>query len=262
MPRTPLWTAIETALTEDIAEGRYASGDRLPSEAALAARFGVNRHTVRRALAALAEAGLVHARRGAGVFVQHAPTEYHIGRRTRFHRNLAAAGRLPARELRLLETRAADAREAEALNLAPGAPALVCEGRSLADNQPLALFRSVFPAARLPGLEAALRELSSVTAALARAGVPDYTRRVTRVTARAATATQAAQLRVPEGAALLRSIAVNTDPEGTPVEFGTTWFAGDRVTLTVSEPSEGPDGVADGAADGALDGEPDDPSGT
>ena len=97
-----------------------------------------------------------------------------------------------------------------------------------------------------------------------------YTRRVTRVTARAATATQAAQLRVPEGAALLRSIAVNTDPEGTPVEFGTTWFAGDRVTLTVSEPSEGPDGVADGAANGAadgaangaLDGEPDDPSGT
>ncbi|REC57324.1 phosphonate metabolism transcriptional regulator PhnF [Rhodosalinus sediminis] len=251
MPRTPLWTAIETALTEDIAEGRYASGDRLPSEAALAARFGVNRHTVRRALAALAEAGLVHARRGAGVFVQHAPTEYPIGRRTRFHRNLAAAGRLPAREIRLLETRAADAREAEALNLAPGDPALVCEGRSLADNQPLALFRSVFPAARLPGLEPALRELSSVTAALARAGVPDYTRRVTRVTARAATATQAAQLRVPEGAPLLRSVAVNTDPEGTPVEFGTTWFAGDRVTLTVSEPGEGPDEGGEQADDPA-----------
>jgi GntR family phosphonate transport system transcriptional regulator len=240
MPRTPLWTAIETALTEDIAEGRYPSGDRLPSEAALAARFGVNRHTVRRALAALAEAGLVHARRGAGVYVQHAPTDYPIGRRVRFHRNLEAAGRLPAREIALLETRSADGTEARALELDPGDPVLVCEGRSLADGQPIALFRSVFPHARLPGLPEALRELSSVTAALARAGVPDYTRRFTRIAARPATSTQAVQLRMPEGAPLLRTVAVNTDATGCPVEYGTTWFAGDRVTLTMSGEEEPP----------------------
>lgn len=234
MPRTPLWTAIETALTDDITEGRYTSGDRLPSEAALAARFGVNRHTVRRALAALAKAGLVHARRGAGVYVQHAPTDYPIGRRVRFHRNLEAAGRLPAREIALLETRGADATEAHALELSAGDAVIVCEGRSLADGQPIALFRSVFPHARLPGLQEALHELSSVTAALARAGVTDYTRRSTRIAARPATATQAVQLRMPEGAPLLRTVAVNMDAAGRPVEYGTTWFAGDRVTLTMS----------------------------
>ncbi|MFP4305412.1 phosphonate metabolism transcriptional regulator PhnF [Rhodosalinus sp.] len=235
MPRTPLWTAIETALTEDIAEGRYSSGDRLPSEAALAARFGVNRHTVRRALASLAEAGLVHSRRGAGVYVQHAATDYPIGRRVRFHRNLEAAGRLPAREIALLETRSADAAEARALELAAGDPVLVCDGRSLADGQPIALFRSVFPQARLPGLAEALHEVSSVTAALARVGVPDYTRRSTRISARPATATQAVQLRIAEGAPLLRTVAVNADAQGRPVEFGTTWFAGDRVTLTLHD---------------------------
>ncbi|MFP4569767.1 phosphonate metabolism transcriptional regulator PhnF [Rhodosalinus sp.] len=235
MPRTPLWTAIETALTEDIAEGRYSSGDRLPSEAALAARFGVNRHTVRRALASLAEAGLVHSRRGAGVYVQHAATDYPIGRRVRFHRNLEAAGRLPAREIALLETRSADAAEARALELDAGDPVLICEGRSLADGQPIALFRSVFPQARLPGLAEALHEVSSVTAALARVGVPDYTRRSTRISARPATATQAVQLRIAEGAPLLRTVAVNADAQGRPVEFGTTWFAGDRVTLTLHD---------------------------
>jgi GntR family phosphonate transport system transcriptional regulator len=238
MPRTPLWTEIETALTEDIAEGRYRPGDRLPSEAALAGRFGVNRHTVRRALASLAEAGMVHPRRGAGVYVQQAPTEYPIGRRVRFHRNLEAAGRLPTREIAALETRAADAREARALELRDGDPVLVCEGRSLADGQPIALFRSVFPAARLPGLAQALRELSSVTAALARAGVPDYTRRSTQISAHPATATQAAQLRLTEEAPLLRTLAVNVDPQGHPVEYGTTWFAGDRVTLTLSASEE------------------------
>jgi DNA-binding GntR family transcriptional regulator len=60
---------LRDALAADIAAGRHAPGERLPSEAQLAQRFGVNRHTVRRALAALAEDGLVQARRGAGVFV-------------------------------------------------------------------------------------------------------------------------------------------------------------------------------------------------
>ena len=46
--------------------------------------------------------------------------------------------------------------------------------------------------------------------------------------------TLAAQLRLPEGAPILRSVAVNIDAAGQPVEYGTTWFAGDRVTLTVS----------------------------
>jgi GntR family phosphonate transport system transcriptional regulator len=236
MPRTPLWTSIEAALTSDIAEGRYRAGDRLPSEAALAARFGVNRHTVRRALAAMAEAGLVHARRGAGVTVLHGPTEYPIGRRVRFHRNLQAAGRLPAREVDALETCAAGQGEAAALEVAPGAPVVVCEGRSLADGQPLALFRSVFPADRLPGIAEALREVPSVTEALARCGVADYTRRSTRIDARPAGATQAARLMVSEGAALLRTVSVSVDPQGVPVEHGTTWFAGERVTLTLDEP--------------------------
>ncbi|NJS39175.1 MAG: UTRA domain-containing protein [Rhodobacteraceae bacterium] len=48
---------------------------------------------------------------------------------------------------------------------------------------------------------------------------------------------QALALQLRPGAALLRSVAVNVDAGGVPVELGTTWFAGDRVTLTVGEDS-------------------------
>ncbi|MEL6433064.1 MAG: GntR family transcriptional regulator, partial [Pseudomonadota bacterium] len=41
--KTPVWTAIADAVRSDIAEGRYAPGEKLPTEAALASRFGVNR---------------------------------------------------------------------------------------------------------------------------------------------------------------------------------------------------------------------------
>lgn len=235
MARTPLWKSIAIALTADIAEQRYDTGDQLPTEAQLAAKFGVNRHTVRRALAEMAEQGLVHARRGAGVFVASRPTDYPIGKRVRFHRNVAAGGQLPAKKLLTLDIRAADSREAEALDIAPGDPVLVYDGLSLADDAPIALFCSTFPAGRFPGLRDALSETRSVTEALVRCGVPDYTRRQTRITAKQANATQALHLRVAEGAPILRTVAVNVDPEGRPVEYGRTWFAGDRVTLTVDK---------------------------
>ncbi|KRS15122.1 phosphonate metabolism transcriptional regulator PhnF [Roseovarius indicus] len=234
--RTPIWKSIHDTLLRDISERRYAPGDKLPTEAALARRFGVNRHTVRRALATLAEDGLVHARRGAGVFVAQSHTDYPIGKRVRFHQNLRAAGHLPGKQLLAMETRAADTTEAELLALTQGDPVHVYEGLSLSDGQPVALFQSVFPAARFPGLPDALTRLRSVTAALADQGLDDYTRAWTRLNAKLATPTQALHLQLREGAPLLRTISLNIDADGKPVEYGRTWFSGDRVTLTVADP--------------------------
>jgi DNA-binding transcriptional MocR family regulator len=56
-----LWRRIADELAQDIAGGDYASGERLPGENDMARHFGVNRHTVRRALAELSERGLVSA---------------------------------------------------------------------------------------------------------------------------------------------------------------------------------------------------------
>jgi len=232
--RTPIWAAIADALRGEIAQGSYASGAKLPSEAQLAHRFGVNRHTVRHALATLAEAGLVQPRRGAGVFVTSVPTDYPLGRRVRFQQNVLASGRTPSRQLLRSETRPASPVEAEALALPSADPVHLIEGISLADGMPMGLFRSVVPAVRFPGFPEAMARLHSITAALAEAGVGDYTRASTRLTAKVADAVQAGHLQVPQGAALLRSVTVNVDAAGQPVEFGTTWFVGDRVTLTVT----------------------------
>lgn len=233
--RTPIWKAIATNLRDAITQNLYGPGDKLPTEAALAARYGVNRHTVRQALADLADSGLVHARRGAGVFVMQTPTDYPIGKRVRFHQNLKAAGHTPAKTVLFLETRAANETERDALELAAPAHVHVYEGLSLSDDQPIALFQSVFPAARCPDLLGHLRENSSVTEALRQAGIRDYTRRETRVNAKLANATQALHLRISEHAPILRTIGINVDSTGTPIEVGRTWFAGDRVTLTLAD---------------------------
>jgi GntR family phosphonate transport system transcriptional regulator len=230
-----IWSAIAGTLTEEIAAGHYRPGDRLPTEAELAARFGVNRHTVRHALAALAERGLVHSRQGAGVFVAQRPTDYPLGRRVRFHQNVLAAGQTPSRRISRTETRPCDADEARALRLKAGDPVQVVEGVSLADGQPIAVFRSVFPAARFTDLLALVRGTGSITRSLAASGLTDYTRAETRLTAQLADPVLALALAVRSGAPVMRTLAVNVDPKGVPVELGTTWFAGDRVTLTVAD---------------------------
>ena len=51
-----------------IADGIYGPGDRLPSEAEFAERFGVHRLTARRALEELAREGVAVARKGSGTF--------------------------------------------------------------------------------------------------------------------------------------------------------------------------------------------------
>jgi GntR family phosphonate transport system transcriptional regulator len=235
MGRSPLWISIRDTLRDEIATGQYRAGDRIPTEARLADRFGVNRHTIRRALADLSEAGMVHARRGAGVFVARAQTAYPLGRRVRFHQNLSAAGQVPVKRALRLETRNADPREAAALGLAAEDKVHVYEGISLADDEPIAVFRSVFPAARFPRMIEVLASTPSVTAALSAQGVEDYTRASTEITAKPASETMATHLRVKAGDPILRTVSVNTDLDGTPVEYGRTWFAGDRVALTLGD---------------------------
>jgi GntR family transcriptional regulator, phosphonate transport system regulatory protein len=235
LAKQAIWAAIAASLSEEIVAGHYHPGDRLPTEAALAARFGVNRHTVRHALAALAERGLVHSRQGAGAFVAQKPTDYPLGRRVRFHQNVLAAGQTPSRQISRSETRACDAEEARGLRLKVGEPLLVVEGVSLADGQPIAAFRSIFPAARFPGLLEEVRKTGSITQALATLGLTDYTRAETRLTAQLADPVLALALGVRAGAPVMRTVAVNVDPKGVPVELGTTWFAGERVTLTVAD---------------------------
>ena len=55
-------------------EANHDSGDRLPSEQVLAQRFGVNRHTVRRAIDELVLMGLIERRHGKGIFVLEKPS--------------------------------------------------------------------------------------------------------------------------------------------------------------------------------------------
>src|SRR5262249_12042974 len=86
-----LWRRVADQLERAIADGSYPVDTRLPGEIEIAQRLGVNRHTVRRALAALADRGFVRAERGSGTYVETRRLRYPISSRTRFSEILRAA---------------------------------------------------------------------------------------------------------------------------------------------------------------------------
>ncbi len=230
-----LWTQIRTILEREIAGGVYQPGERLPTENELAARFSVNRHTVRRALGALEQDGVVRTEKGRGSFVQEQVIPYAVGKRTRFSENMGRLS-IPAAMTFVsgLGLRA-DEELAAKLGISVGQPVELVETVSELEGRRLSFTRHHFPGERFAGIIGACRETGSITKALARFGVKDYFRKRTIVTARMPTADEARFLGQPRTKPLLVTENTNVDEAGRIIEYGVGRIASDLMQI-VFEP--------------------------
>src|SRR3954471_23095627 len=112
-----LWRQIAGQIHGDIVSGTCKPGTRLPTEAELSARFGVNRHTVRRALEELSRDGLIRVEQGRGSFVAEDVLDYAVEARTRFSEWIRKHNKEPSGQVQQLREIAADQRVAAALAL-------------------------------------------------------------------------------------------------------------------------------------------------
>ncbi|MFF9349037.1 GntR family transcriptional regulator [Streptomyces sp. NPDC014734] len=74
----PVYLQLARQVQERIDAGELPAGSRLPSEAELCAEFGVNRLTIRQAMAELERAASIEIRRGVGTFVRPPVTRVSI----------------------------------------------------------------------------------------------------------------------------------------------------------------------------------------
>lgn len=229
MSGVALWRQIEQEIEADIRAKQFGPGERLPTEAELSQRFAVNRHTVRRAMLGLQERGLVRVEQGRGSFVQENIVDYRLSRRTRFSENILTLRRDPSGELVRVARLPADKTMAQMLQVRAGEPVLLLETLKSADGRPINLGSHHFPFRRFNGLAEAFKAEGSITAALRKFGVADYTRKVTRVTARMPEEEEARLLAQPRNRPVLITESVNIDESGTPIEYGIARFAADRV---------------------------------
>ena len=229
-----MWRQIADAIRLAIAEGLPDRDGRLPAEKDLAARYAVNRHTVRAAIRSLVEEGVLEAQQGRGTFVRRRKRlVFPIGARTRFSSGLA--GQASDLQLAILEeaTEPASTAIAGPLQIAPGDPVARVETVSRADQVGISRATLWFPARRFSDIAAGIGQTGSVTRALAAHGVDDYVRAWTRLEARHGRTDDLNDLGLSPGAILMFAESLNADLDGKPIQYSLTRFAADRVTLTV-----------------------------
>ncbi len=228
-----LWRQIAATIESEISRGGAAAGQRLPTEAVLTARFGVNRHTVRRALEDLEARGLIRVEQGRGAFVAEDVVDYRLGPRTRFSELIRRQNREPAGRILRVTEMPAETQLAEALGIRRGRLVLRAERLGLSNGRPIVLGVHHFPLPRCAAAAEALERDPSITAALAACGIPDYRRRASRITARLPTPEEAALLQQSRARPVLVAESINVDPEGQPVDWTQAVYAAGRVQLVV-----------------------------
>jgi GntR family transcriptional regulator, phosphonate transport system regulatory protein len=228
-----LWRRIADEIENSIARGVFEAGSKLPGEVEIANRFGVNRHTVRRAIAALADRGLVRAERGSGTFIEQQRIPYPIRQRTRFSEIVGGAGHTVGGRLVSSTTENCNADLAKSLKIKAGTPVVRLELLRQADRIPLCAATTWLEAARFPAAAAVYASTNSTTRMLTRFGVRSYSRKSTRVTAAIAESGDAALLRVAIGRPLLVIDSVDVDGAGVPVLASRSRFAADRLELVI-----------------------------
>ncbi|MCY7376536.1 MAG: GntR family transcriptional regulator [Pyrinomonadaceae bacterium] len=161
--RIPLYYQLENVLREKITSGSYADGEKLPTEIELIEEYGVSRITVRQALAALAEDGLIDRKQGRGTYIAERKSK-----QRKFSGTIHLTGSLDEliemgrdTPVKVLEMNLVDAdqHEAELLRLKIGTPIYRLKRLRLRENKPYSLIVNYLP--EEIGAKLTMAELSS-----------------------------------------------------------------------------------------------------
>ena len=208
------WRPIAAELGRRIRAGEFAPGDRLPSNAALRARYGVSGQTVQHAMNSLRRDGLVETRAGLGWFAGRPPDVVRLPRRPQPGRRSSGKAWLGCgAEKVVTEVRfdVASRRIAAELRIETGAEILVRERTMSEDGEVVALVSSYFPRTLTRGtvIETADTGPGGAFACLVRLG-HEVVRHVERVTAGFAHDDEARRFGRPDPPVVFRVVRITS----------------------------------------------------
>jgi GntR family transcriptional regulator len=223
----PRYVQIANHIAGWIRSGSLGVGDRLPTERQLAADLGVSRMTVRQALSVLTEQGLINSQHGIGNFVTRPRLEQPVDILIGFSDNMLRKGIKPGAQLLDLKTTHADPLLANELQIPPSDLVFAIRRLRLADNMPMALEYSYFPARYFPGLEQYDLEQRSIYAILAEEYGVTLAGAFQMLEPVAALPYQARLLQIPISAPLMLITRTSSDNRQRIVEFAKDLYRGD-----------------------------------
>lgn len=229
--KLPIYHQLYEILRNGINQGRWQPGDLLPPESELIDRYQVSRITVRQALDALVNEGLIYRQRGRGTFVAQPTVEQGLTRIVSFTEDMRQRHVQPGTQVLAAEIKPATPELAEKLEIEPGEPLACLERLRLADDEPMSLEQSHLVHRLCPGVLSGDYAHTPLREALEQ----QYGLRLVRakqvIRASAAPAKLAKKLGIAPNAPLLAIERVSYSPQNVPVEFLRLYHRGDRYAL-------------------------------
>jgi GntR family transcriptional regulator len=208
-------------------------GEPLPPERELAARLGVSRMTLRRALDELVSAGRAVRRQGAGVFATGPKVAQSLAA-TSFSVEMRRRGLEPGARTLSSASVPAGARLGQRLELSPGEPVLRVERLRLADGSPMAIEILHAPTAVVPGLDGTDLVDRSYYEVLAAKYDVRISAGVQTIEPTVTDAAESDVLEVPLHSPALLFERVSRDQHGRVVEYVRSVYRGDRYRIETS----------------------------
>ena len=233
----PLYYQLELHLREAIESGRFRPGEQMPPENELSRLYGVSRVTVREALRRLEEDGILSRtpRRGTIVLpeaIEGRKIERNPARLLGFEEDIARYGLKPRVELLALEPYPVPDRIAALLELSPGHKVVRARRLGWAGETPLWVESRYFPPRTAESVTPEDLARTSVTTFLHAVKGLNITSTRLRITAGAASASQAKLLNVEPGDPVLINEFAFFEASGCPVEAARAVYRADRYAFT------------------------------
>ena len=236
--RQPKYQTIHAALRQQILSGDLAAGSQLPPQQELAEQFGVTLMTLRQAIGALEQEGLVWAARGKGTFVADTPVDIPLDNLSSFSSQMRAAGVAMTTEVLAVDAVEAGGHAAAADALLSDGPLVRITRRRSTGGLPFALQRSYVAAATIDVAAPADLEGRPLYSTIEAATGWTVDRADESITAIALEDQDASSLDAdPEHPAIL-SIRTSINQFGKPFLYDEAILVGGRCTITADRRSD------------------------
>lgn len=229
----PAYIQLINILKEQIANGDYLPGSKLPSESELCKRYRVSPMTVRRSIKALLDQGIVSTIQGSGTFVKAPNLSGGTFSLEEFHNIFKDKERTKVKILEALITRADDA-TADRLAIGVGERVILIRRVLIRDGDPIVYHKEqLICDPRRPIMEAEL-EVTSLHELFVGTGETKLKRGELSIEAAVLSKEEAEVLNTFQMQPAFRLEHIFFDFEDKPVSWGRFIFRGDRLRFTTT----------------------------
>ena len=231
---SPIYIKIHNQLRENIEDGKWKVGEKIPAERELAGQFNVSRMTLRQAIQELVDEGILERRVGSGTFVANRKVQERMSGVTSFTDLMKSLGKVPSSTTISYHLTIPSQVEIEKLALKEGDQVVRMERIRSGNDVPICFEVATIPANLVKGLSKEEVTTSFWETLEHKAHLyPGHA--VQHISATKANERIETYLNVKRGDPLLRMTQLSYLQDGTPFEYVHTQYVGSRFEFVLEK---------------------------